>query len=253
MDQEKGMIFDLSLNALFTADKVMVKQFTCPLRKKWEELSWTESEYKRYCSSCEKPVIDITEFQEEQIIALFKVQPDACAYLDFHKTKCNFEFINEKPSRNESTRQSGCKGRNHQNLVVINTARNIEAINRGTQQGYQVLLRSTSPDDAIEQKVTIIQDSEGNYAITGYDFRNNDWNSNPLSTLKSNLNPSPFAGYLVPRNLPKNTRVFIPDIIEHIVSSSWNQGDEWRQKSGEGTWDGLNVILDEIPPTIILG
>jgi len=48
-------------------------------------MSITESESVRFCGACQKDVIGITPFGESQIIALFQVNPSACAHMNFHK------------------------------------------------------------------------------------------------------------------------------------------------------------------------
>ncbi|MDN3717774.1 hypothetical protein [Vibrio breoganii] len=243
------MKLDLSSNSLFTSDGKLIKQFSCPLRKQWGELSLTASVVTRFCSSCDKNVIDLTEFGEEQIIAIFKVNPEACAYIDFHRTEVEFEFID---TEGKEGKDAQCLGRNHSNLVVIKTARDIASMNRAEKQGYKLLIKPTNSEKALASKVILRKDN-GIYSYGGFDYRSLDYFDSVISSEKANLNSSPFAAYLIPRNLPKSTRVFIPDVIEHIVESSWNQDVESRLESSEGLWDGEDIVLDPVEVIEMLG
>ncbi|CAM4146217.1 hypothetical protein [Vibrio neonatus] len=245
------MILHLASNTLLTTDGIKIKQFSCPLQKNWEQLSWTKSEFKRFCSSCDKHVIDLTTFTEEQIIAIFKIAPDACAYIDFHNSVSDIKFINtSKPLEHES---NICNETIRNDLLVINTARDIESINRAVKQGYKAIIKSTTYSECFGQRVHIKQDENtGEYIIRGYDLRSPEAYMLPWSTLQANLNSSPFAAYLIPRDLPKNTKVFIPDLIEHTVADKW-QGNKYRKTSSEGIWDGEEIIIEKTMVYEILG
>lgn len=55
---------------------------------------------------------------------------------------------------------------------------------------------------------------------------------------------SPFAAYLIPDDIQVGERVFVEDVIEDYVASSWSQGDTGRLTSCLATWDGEKLILD---------
>jgi hypothetical protein len=241
------MIFDRETNSLKTSKGKLIKKFDCPLSKKWESMSTTASEHVRFCSNCHKDVIDITPFNEEQIIALFQVNSTACAHINFHEALCEIEL------KGTAHLKKSCNLKNHLNLPVINTARDIDAINRAILEGYKVIIRPTNPKDAPESKVCLIQSKNGLYKIEGYDFRSSVWMNNQTTYLNSGRNYSPFAAYIIPKNFPKNIKVFITDIIEHRISSSWNQGDKYRLNSGEALWDGELIIIDDVAPCEFLG
>ena len=237
------MIFDQESNSLLNSKKELIKAFDCPLSKKWEMMSTTESESVRFCGACQKDVIDITPFDESQIIALFQVNPSACAHINFHNALCDFKFISSPAELDR------CINDDNAGLPVINTARDLAAINRAVKEGYGVDIKATNPNESPESKVCLTQDENGVYKAEGFDYRSGDWMDSQTTYLKSGKNFSPFAAYIIPRNFPSNTRVFVPDVIEHLVASSWNQGDEYRLNSSCATWDGERIIIDE--PQII--
>jgi hypothetical protein len=241
------MIFDRESNSLKTSKDQLIKKFDCPLSKEWKSMSTTASAYVRFCSSCRKDVVDITPFNEKQIIALFKVNTTACAHINFNEALCEIEL------KGTASFKECCNFNNHSSLPVINTARDIDAINRAVSEGYTVVIEPTKPNDAPESKVCLIQIENGLYKIEGYDLRSPVWMDSQTTYLKSGGNDSPFSAYIIPRNFPANTKVFITDIIEHRISSSWNQGDKYRLNSGEALWDGERIIIDDVTCSEFLG
>jgi len=55
--------------------------------------------------------------------------------------------------------------------------------------------------------------------------------------------PSPFAAYLIPRDIQPGETVWIEDLIEDIVKSIWNQGDAFRLESCEAVWNGVDFDI----------
>ncbi|MGI8738173.1 MAG: hypothetical protein ACR2KU_00525 [Gammaproteobacteria bacterium] len=55
--------------------------------------------------------------------------------------------------------------------------------------------------------------------------------------------PSPFAAYLVPRDIEIGERVFIEDLIQDYIGASWNQGDRYRLKGCEAVWNGKDFDI----------
>ena len=241
------MFIDQASNSLFNTKKELIKTFDCPLSKKWESMSRTESDVLRFCGACQKDVIDITGFDESQIIALFEVKPSACAHLNIRKAVCDIRLINAPSDENR------CIKINADNLPIINTARDITAINKAVKAGFIVDIRPTHPDQAPESKVRISQDEQGDYQIEGYDFRSFFPDDAEMVYQKSGVNLSAFAAYMIPRDLVAGTRVFVPDIIEHVVESSWNQGDQYRLHASAALWDGEHIIIDEVVTSEICG
>ncbi len=55
--------------------------FTCS--RSWEEM--TPMEGGRFCNSCQKPVIDFTGWDRNELIAFFKTKPDSCGQFEAHQ------------------------------------------------------------------------------------------------------------------------------------------------------------------------
>ncbi|MDO6718703.1 hypothetical protein Q4575_04785 [Psychrosphaera sp. 1_MG-2023] len=240
------MTIDLSDNSLYSNSGELIKTFECPLSKSWELLSLTKNQLVRFCADCRNDVINITQFDEKEIIALFKVNHSACAYINFPKAKAEFSFRNSSPDETKCIETVN-------NLPVIQTARDIEAINIAIKAGSKVLIKPTDPNSAPQSKVGIYHNKNGELTIEGYDLRHFDWKNSQTTYYKSGQNFSPFAAYIIPRNFPNNVKVYIPDVIEHVIDSSWNQGDTFRLNSTTGFWNGEEIIIDKPEPMIMVG
>ncbi|WP_192021461.1 hypothetical protein [Shewanella sp. WPAGA9] len=242
------MIIDRENNNLLDSNGQLVKKFDCPLNKQWSHLSTTVSEKVRFCGACQKDVINITSFNEQQIIALFKVNPKACAYVNFHDATCDFKFINarEKPLT--------CSFENVERLPVINTARDIEAINRAVEEGFTIAIVPNELLDSPTTKKGLFVDENLDLESRGFDYRFPEKSLAPESYKVLGKNLSPFAAYIIPRNFPANTRVYLTDVIEHIVGEYCSsQNNETRVNSCYGFWDGEKITLDEHEAVEYLG
>lgn len=49
---------------------------------------------------------------------------------------------------------------------------------------------------------------------------------------------SPFAAYLIPKDIAVGERVLIEDVIEDYVGGRWSQGDTFRLNKCEAIWNG---------------
>ncbi|MES3017496.1 MAG: hypothetical protein V4721_06950 [Bacteroidota bacterium] len=48
---------------------------------------------------------------------------------------------------------------------------------------------------------------------------------------------NPYAAYLIPSDLQEEEEVFLEDLIEDVVGSSWNQGDTYRLQGSIAVWE----------------
>ena len=58
---------------------------------------------------------------------------------------------------------------------------------------------------------------------------------------------SPFAAYLIPKDIKTGERVFIEDLIEDYIGASWNQGNTYRLDSCEAIWNGTDLEIQYDP------
>ena len=119
--------------------------------------------------------------------------------------------------------------------------------------GYFPLIKAVEPSEKIRKKFQVIQNRKTGTISTRGDYR---W-SDPLSADYETVITwtyyypytfkSPFAAYLIPKNIKVGERVFVKDLIEDYVGSSWNQGNAYRLKSCDAIWDGNDLIIQYYP------
>lgn len=240
------MRYDATERILYTNDGTVIKQFSCPLDKRWAILTMTESERIRFCSACDKEVVDISDFDENQILAILDVKPSACMHLDLQRTKLVSVIGNKKtmarcirdvvesdsiyPNQNPSFL---CATLPDENIPVVKTARLLSALNYGVRQGYTPLFLPSELIDSNTEEVSIIfRNSDGEYLDASKLHPRARYGSfydappPPLSPYspdvyeaKYSTHGSGLAVYLIPPGVNIGDRCFVPDIIEHIPES----------------------------------
>jgi hypothetical protein len=146
-------------------------------------------------------------------------------------------------------------------LRVVKTARTEQAINEAAEQGFRPLIKPVVPSPEIKVKFAIKQDKETGKITVANDFRQLDIPIKPvMPELLEFYKPdtsvvigwtyyypyqfeSPFAAYLVPQDIKVGEKVMLEDLIEDVVSYSWNQGDTFRLKSCAAIWGGQDFVI----------
>ena len=136
-----------------------------------------------------------------------------------------------------------------QNLRIIKTARDIDSINKAVEEGFNPLFRKVEPSQEIQSKYGIFREKKtGEFHVFG-DFRSIgrhleeyeeiiDWTFYYPHNFES-----PFAAYLIPKDIVIGERVMLEDLIEDYVHLTWNQGDVYRLQRCEAVWDGSNLDI----------
>lgn len=149
------------------------------------------------------------------------------------------------------------RNKNKQGLRVIKTARNTESINRAAKKGLKPLIKKVEPSDEICLKYSVLQNKRTGEIEVIEDYRMGieldddtefvtviDWTFYyPYSFI------SPFAAYLIPKDIVVGERVFVEDLIEDYIGASWNQGDTYRLESCEAIWNGTDLEIQYDPKT----
>ena len=141
----------------------------------------------------------------------------------------------------------------NKNLRVIRTARTLFSINFWARMGYYPLIKAITPSDEIRRKIKVVQNKKTGAISLVRDYRSNigasdnfniviDWTYYYPYNFRS-----PFAAYLIPKDLKIGERVFIKDLIQDYPGLAWNQGDTLRLKSCEAKWNGEDLIIDFDP------
>lgn len=151
--------------------------------------------------------------------------------------------------------------KNPNSLRVIYTARNEKDINEAAIKGFRPLIKKVIPSDKIKSKYAVFQNKKtGEIKVAG-DYRSDYAYMDEYETIIdwSFYYPyhfeSPYAAYLIPQDIEIGEKVFLEDIIEDIVASSWNQGDAWRLEYSEAIWNGedFEIVKNINRPTLLIG
>ena len=143
------------------------------------------------------------------------------------------------------------KNSNPKELRIIKTGRDREIINNAARNGFKPIIKKVRPSDEIRSKYSVIQNKKtGEIKIIG-DLRFSyltddsgdyvtviDWTYYYPHSFKS-----PFAAYLIPKDIIVGEMVFVEDLIEDYIGASWNQGDTYRLESCEAIWNGKNLEI----------
>ena len=133
-------------------------------------------------------------------------------------------------------------------IRVIRTIRGETAINAAKDMGLKLIELRAEVSDEFKVKYKKLQHRKTGKIITIGDFRGPDgWEWKTLVDW-TYRNPSkffsPFAAYIVPKDLKSGERVLINDVITNHVSGRWNQGDVFRLSKSEAIWNGRYFEID---------
>ena len=136
-------------------------------------------------------------------------------------------------------------------LRVIRTIRGETTINAAKEMGLKLIELRAEVSDEFKVKYKKVKDKLTGKIVTLGDFREDhyfrksryktivDWTSrNPSKFF------SPYAAYIVPKDLKSGERVLINDVITNHVSGRWNQGDVYRLSKSEAIWTGRYFDID---------
>lgn len=136
------------------------------------------------------------------------------------------------------------------NLKVIRTIRGETAIKLAKHMGLKLLELRAEVSDEFKIKYKKIKHRITGEIITIGDFRADSRYSWKYKTLVdwTSKNPSkffsPYAAYVIPKDLKKGELVLINDVITNHVSGRWNQGDVYRLSKSEAIWTGRYFNID---------
>ncbi|MEQ3724174.1 hypothetical protein [Alcanivorax sp.] len=198
------MRYDPKTQRLETDAGELIKEISCPLSKKWDQLmpwaddwaqsigqnpsglelggewySWAQLEErglqppepvparKKYCGSCQKCVIDVNSYTEAQIQAVCEVDEQACIHLRLNHPELTVVNVGTE----EDGRACGYEGVSRQGLPIVQTARTLAALEDGVRRGCRPLFVSTEPQGKVKSKLSIICSTEQKYVQSYTDFR----------------------------------------------------------------------------------
>ena len=75
---ERPVQFNPISNTLFTDKGELIKELSCPLKKRWQELKAGSATPHRSCPECDKQVLDTSRLSDSEILEQVKKDPSTC-------------------------------------------------------------------------------------------------------------------------------------------------------------------------------
>ena len=239
---------------LYTDDDRLIKRLECPLKKEWKNLLKIESEdAKRRCCECDKNVLDISMMSDARALIIAEYDPNVCLHV--HSDAENVEWIGEDENFRDSN--SICSNELLDDCRVVKTARSKLPMNFAAIDGFNVLVKKVEENPEIQSKIAVRQDLQSQRVDFLGDYRDRDDSGSKVVVDFFFYSPccssAPVAAYIVPKDIKVGERVFIPDLIENMVGSEWNQGNVSRRERAYATWNGEGFDIEPIPVQRYIG
>ncbi|MGF1692377.1 hypothetical protein [Photobacterium kagoshimensis] len=263
------MRLDLDTSELHSSNGELLAEFDGYVHNNWDALSWTKSEFVRFCGVCQKEVLNITSFSEPQIKALLQLKPDVCIYFDENKLCESIEVVGDFEENVEK-----CHSCNNDNAPVIVAARDLEAMTRAEQMGYKLAIVAVDILTAPSRTVRLSKNMCGGYEVSSV-FEENSSEvdtitphidsvaecmlvklaGSSLSEVNKTTNSQllinsyhPFLAYIIPPEIKDGTRVYLTDIIDNIADERWPENYQPRLNSGYAMYVGNTLLLENPHP-----
>ena len=254
----KPFVYDEKTSCLYSPDGKLLKEIFCPKAVNWNQLIADDpSDRSRGCKHCSERIINLDVIDPIQAELMIEENSDICVYAS--KNSNNVIFLKDlnNPDNPQKPHQNMFDMSTYRyDLPIIRTVRSLSDIKRAIQMGYWADIRLVQyKDREIKQKFAVYQHSEtGEIKIIG-DYRsiidrgsklhNEVWQEIiPFTYYYANYQEEPVAAYLIPKDLKDNLEVFIPDPIEDLIGSTWNQGDCYRATNVTGKIVDKKVVIN---------
>ncbi len=231
----KPFVYDEKTSSLYSPDGEFIKKIDCPKAVHWNQLLVDEiDDSSRGCTHCDDRVLNLDITPPKDALAKLKSHPNTCVYAT--SNSCHvISLIDDKNPENPKIR-SRLHGRfaneYRHDLPLINTVRNFEDMQRAIKLGFWVDIRLVRPNiEDLSQRLDISQNMKtGEVQLTkfhrGRKILDLDWVEiiNDVSYYPY-YQEMPIAAYLIPKNLPNESEVFIPDPIEDFKLTNFPLSD----------------------------
>ena len=252
------MQFNPITNELFNDKGAFLKKMNCPIGMNWESLNNDAENYQnKYCQQCHKTVTDTSFLNDKKLTLLVNKNPKVCLKVSLSQSnliitmKKNINLVKFFLEKKNALLKYFTEKKS--NLKVIHTGRDIETINKAAIKGYYPLVKKIEQSELIASKYAVFQ-----HKTTGKIFLSSDFRTHSTDTLfyQKVIDytfyypyqfPSPYAAYLIPKDIQFGEHVLLADLIEDYIGSRWNQGDTYRLKSCEAVWNGIDFEIKYDP------
>lgn len=252
----KPFVYDEKTSRLYSPDGEFIKDVFCPKALQWNQLIANDpKDRSRGCKQCGDDVINLDALTVDEAMEQLTSGYSTCAFASANSPNVIFiKDLNSPELRTSKADQiSWFSTRPIPDLPRISTARNIRDIKRAASIGFWPDIHIVQyKDREILEKMGLFQNvNTGDVQIAG-DYRglreleeSPVWEEvMPVTFYYSNYQKNPYAAYLIPKDLPDGSEVFIPDPIIDVLGSTWNQGDSYRATNVTGRVVNKKVVID---------
>ena len=256
----KPFVYDEKTSSLYGPDGKFIKKVFCPRAINWNQLLADDPEDRsRGCNQCSERIVNLDAIDIQAAVALLQDEPRTCVYATRNSSNVIFLVDDKNPENPHIVNTDWFSNDEpHSDLPIISTARNINDIRRAIRIGYWADVRLVRYEDKqITQKFAIYQNPKTGEIKEIGDYRSKmrlgmdseldsgEWQEViPFTFYYANYQQEPIAAYLIPKDLPNNSEVLVPDPIEDMVGGSWNQGDKYRASNLKATVINKKVVLN---------
>lgn len=250
----KPFVYDEKSSSLYSPEGTLIKKIFCSKAVKWNQLIQDDlQDRSRGCTQCNERILNLDALAASEIHNALIEEPNSCVYASANSPNVVFlrdENNPEFPCPAEETWYGVNDPKN--NLPIISTVRTLKDIERALHMGFWPDIRRVQYNTIeINSKLCVYQNKHtgaikvfGDYRISSSEVGEVWEEVIPWTNFYSHYQKAPVAAYLIPKELPNNTEVLIPDPIEDIVGASWNQGDAYRAANLTGIVTDRKVILN---------
>lgn len=253
-------IYDEKTSSLYAPYGVFLKKLHCPKAMNWNQLQIEGDEQRwRNCKQCKERVLNLDVADVEVVIKELQSKwSNTCVHVSTASDRVIVLKDLDAIPRPDSIKTD-------KSPVVIRTVRSLSDIERGVAMGYWPDVRFVEYDtENIRSKISVGQNLKTGEVDFSGDYRRKFGKKSSLFQ-KDDAEPdesedyfeevipfthyyqyyqdSPIAAYLIPRALEDGTPVIVPDPIEDIVGSAWNQGSAYRATDVRGHIENKKVVL----------
>jgi len=252
----KPFVYDEKSSSLYSPSGEFIKKIYCPKAVNWNQLLADDPlDRSRGCNNCRERIINLDALPVDEACSILMNEPKTCVYATQNSENVIFIQDSNNPGAPQPAPDTWY-GLNETppNLPIISTVRTLKDIQRGIQIGFWPDIRKVEYNTSeIRSKLCVYQNKTtgeikvfGDYRISSSDVGESWEEVVPWSHFYSHYQEIPVAAYLIPKNLPNNTQVLIPDPIEDLVGASWNQGDAYRADNVTAAVINKKVVLDPL-------
>jgi len=253
----KPFVYDEKSSSLYGPDGQFIKKVFCPKAVSWNQLLADQAEDRsRGCNHCDERIINLDTSSPESALAILDKNPKTCVYASNNSANVIYLKDESNPSAPCPAPESWY-GNNAPkvDIPIIATARSIEDIERGLRMEFWPDIRLVRYNTKeISQKMCVYQNIVtgeiqwfGDYRSPSANEVGPNWKEViPWTNFYTHYQQVPIAAYLIPKELPNNCEVLVPDPIEDYVGASWNQGDAYRATNVIGTVINKKIVLNPV-------